>query len=575
MPIHNKDIADVFEQVADLLEIKGENQFRVRAYRNAARTVGDLSQNAADLIEQDKDLTEYPGIGKDLAGKIEQVIKTGKLELLDQLREELPGELSELMNISGVGPKRIAKIYKELDLSSLDELLKAAKEGKIRELSGFGRKTEENIIEEIERLTQEQSRRLKLAEAEQFTEPLVDYLKKSKEIKDIAAAGSYRRRKDTVGDLDVLVTCKEGSKVMDRFVNYEDVEKVVSKGKTRSTVLLRSGFQVDLRVVPQVGYGAALMYFTGSKDHNIAVRKIAVSKNYKLNEYGLFKGEKRVAGKTENQVYEKLGLSFIEPELRENRGEIEAVRDGKGLPDLLTLDDIRGDLHAHSKYTDGHHTIEEMAEAAKDRGYDYIAITDHTKRLSVTGGLNVKDLKKQMKEIDKVNDKIKKINVLTGSEVDIMEDGSLDLPDSILKELDVVVCSVHYKFNLSREKQTDRIIKAMDNPHFNILAHPSGRLINEREPYQVDMEKIVKAAEGRGCFLELNCHPDRLDLDDIHCRMAKDNGVKVVLSTDAHSKDGLDYMRFGIGQARRGWLEADDVLNTRSLKKLKHALKRD
>jgi len=474
-----------------------------------------------------------------------------------------------------VGPKRIVKVYKELDLSSLDELLKAAKEGKIRELSGFGRKTEENIVEEIERLTREQSRRLKLVEAEQFTEPLVDYLRKSKGIKDIAAAGSYRRRKDTVGDLDVLVTCKEGSKVMDRFVNYEDVEKVVSKGTTRSTVLLRSGFQVDLRVVPQVGYGAALLYFTGSKDHNIAIRKIAVNKNYKLNEYGLFKGDKRVAGKTENQVYEKLGLSFIEPELRENRGEIEAVRDGRGLPDLLTLDDIRGDLHAHSKYTDGHHTIKEMAEAAKDRGYDYIAITDHTKRLSVTGGLGVKDLKKQMKEIDKVNDKIKKITVLKGSEVDIMEDGSLDLPDSILKELDVVVCSVHYKFNLSRKKQTGRIIKAMDNPHCNILAHPSGRLINEREPYEVDMEKIVKAAKDRGCFLELNCHPDRLDLNDVHCRMAKDNGVKVVLSTDAHSRDGLGYMRFGVGQARRGWLEADDVLNTRSLKKLKQELKRD
>jgi DNA polymerase (family 10) len=575
MPIHNKDIADVFEQVADLLEIKDENQFRVRAYRNAAQTVGSLSKNVPDLVEKGEDLSQYPGIGKDLAGKIGQVVRTGRLDLLDQLREELPGELSELMNISGVGPKRIAKIYKELDISGPDELLKAAKEGKIRDLSGFGRKTEQNIIEQAQRLTQERTGRLKLAEAEQLTEPLVDYLKKSKGIKDIAAAGSYRRHKDTVGDLDILATCKEGSKVMDRFVDYEDVEKVVSKGNTRSTVLLRCGFQVDLRVVPRVGYGAALMYFTGSKDHNIAVRKIAVNKNYKLNEYGLFKGKKRVAGKTENQVYEKLGLSFIDPELRENRGEIEAVRDGKGLPDLLTLDDIRGDLHVHTKYTDGHHTIQEMAEAAKDRGYDYIAITDHTKRLTVSGGLNAKDVKKQIKEIEKVNDKIKKSTVLKASEVDIMEDGSLDLPDSILKELDLTVCSVHYKFNLSRKKQTDRIIKAMDNPHFNILAHPSGRLINEREPYQVDMEKIVRTAKDRGCFLELNCHPDRLDLDDIHCRMAKDNGVKVVLSTDAHSKDGLDYMRFGVGQARRGWLEADDVLNTRSLEKLKQELKRD
>ena len=575
MPIHNKDIADVFEQVADLLEIKGDNQFRIRAYRNAARTVGDLSKNAADLIEEEKDLTQYPGIGKDLAGKIEQVVKTGKLDLLDQLREELPGQLSELMKISGVGPKRIATIYHELDISSPDALLKAAKKGEIRKLPGFGRKTEKNILEEAQRLARDQTHRLKLTEAEQLTEPLVEYLKEAKGIKDIAAAGSYRRRKDTVGDLDILATCRKGSKIMDRFVNYEDVEKVVSKGKTRSTIILRSGFQVDLRVVPQVSYGAALLYFTGSKDHNIAIRKIAVRKNLKLNEYGLFKGKKRLAGRTENQVYEKLGLSFIEPELRENRGEVDALLDGKGLPDLLTLDDIRGDLHVHTKYTDGHHTIQEMAEAAKVRGYDYIAITDHTKRLSVTGGLNAGDLKKQMKEIEKVNDKIKKFTILKASEVDIMEDGSLDLPDSILKELDLVVCSVHYKFNLSREKQTDRIIRAMDNPHFNILAHPSGRLINEREPYQVDMEKIMKAAKERGCFMELNAHPDRLDLDDVHCRMAKDLGVKIVLSTDAHSKNGLDFMRFGVGQARRGWLEADDVVNARPLKKLKQELKRN
>jgi DNA polymerase (family 10) len=317
------------------------------------------------------------------------------------------------------------------------------------------------------------------------------------------------------------------------------------------------------------------MYFTGSKDHNIAIRKIAVKKNLKLNEYGLFKGKKRIAGKTENQVYERLGLSYLEPELRENRGEIEAVREGKGLPDLLILDDIRGDLHIHTKYTDGHNTIKQMAEAAKERGYDYIAITDHTKHLTVAGGLNVESLQKQMKEIEEVNDNIKNFAILKAGEVDIMEDGSLDLPDSILKELDLTVCSVHYKFGLSKEKQTKRIIKAMDNPNFNILAHPSGRLINERPPYQIDMEKIMKTAKETGCFMELNAHPDRLDLDDVNCRMAKDLGVKIVLSTDAHSIDGLDYMRFGVGQARRGWLEADDVLNTIAVTKLKKELKRN
>jgi DNA polymerase (family 10) len=574
MPIHNKDIADIFGEVADLLEIKGDNPFRIRSYRNAARTAGSLSKNVSDLVSQGEDLTKYPGIGKDLASKIEQVVKTGKLDLLEELKKQVPGELSKLMDISGLGPKRVAAMYHKLDIRKPQDLLKAAEAGKIRNLEGFGRKTEQNILEEAKRLAKEKTQRFKLAEAEQFAEPLIAYLRKDGGAEDVEAAGSYRRHKETVGDLDILATSKNGSKLMDRFVKYDDVDKVVSKGKTRSTVLLRSGLQVDLRVIPKAGYGAAMMYFTGSKDHNIAVRKIAVKKNLKLNEYGLFKGKKRVAGQTEKQVYEALGLSFIEPELRENRGEIEAVRDGKGLPRLVTLDDIRGDLHVHTKYTDGHNSIEEMARAAKERGYSYIAITDHTKRLSVTGGLDVKALRKQMKEIEKVADGIANFTILTGSEVDIMEDGSLDLPDSVLKELDMTVCSVHYKFGLSREKQTQRIIKAMDNPYFNIFAHPSGRLINERQPYQVDMEKIMKAAKDRGCFMELNAHPDRLDLDDVHCRMAKEMGVKVVVSTDAHSEDGLDFMRFGVGQARRGWLDADDVLNTRPLKQLKEELKR-
>jgi len=360
---------------------------------------------------------------------------------------------------------------------------------------------------------------------------------------------------------------------MDRFAGYEDVRKVISKGKTRSSVVLRSGLQVDLRVLPQVSYGAALHYFTGSKSHNIAVRKLAVKKGLKINEYGVFKKDKRIAGKTEKEVYDTVKLAFIEPELRENRGEVEAARQGR-LPDLIKVEDLRGDLHAHTKETDGHNSLEEMAKAAKDRGYEYIAITDHSKKVAMAKGLDAGRLKKQIKEIDRLNEKLDGIIVLKGIEVDILKDGTLDLPDEILKELDLTVCSVHYNRNLSKNKQTERIIRAMDNPYFNILGHPTGRLINERDPYEIDLEKIMEAARDRGCFLEINAHPDRLDLPARYCKMARDMDLKVAVSTDAHSLADLDFVRFGIYQARRGWLEAKDVLNTRSWKQLKKMLQR-
>jgi DNA polymerase (family 10) len=573
MPIHNSDIADVFNETADLLEIQGGNSFRIRAYRNAARTMQSLSKSVVELISHDGDLTGYPGIGKDLAGKIQEIVETGSFSLLEDLKKQVPQELSQLMKISGLGAKRVAKVYKELEISTPEQLKEAINSGRVRELEGFGKKTEQNILEEIERLEKEQTKRKKLTVAEEIAEPLMKYLKKADGIKDICIAGSYRRRKETVKDLDILVTCKRGSNIMDHFTGYEDVQKVVSKGKTRSTVLLRSNFQVDLRVVQQLSYGAALVYFTGSKEHNIAIRKIGIKKNYKLNEYGVFKGKKRVAGKTESEVYKKLSLSYIEPELRENRGEVEAAQKGK-LPKLITLEDIKGDLHVHSKYTDGHNTIEEMALAAKKTGYKYIAITDHSQHVTVAGGLKARDLRKQLEEIDKINEKLKGITILKGTEVDILEDGSLDLPEEIIKELDLRVCSVHYKFNLSGKKQTERIIKAMDNPYFNILAHPTGRLINERDPYEMDMEQIIKAAKEKQCLLEINAHPDRLDLNDIYCKMAKDAGVKVAISTDAHQTEHLNYMRFGIGQARRGWMESEDVVNTKSVKQLKKLLSR-
>jgi DNA polymerase (family 10) len=524
------------------------------------------------MVKRGDDLSKLPEIGKDLAGKIAEIVKTGKLPLLEDLKKELPVELSDLMRISALGPKRIKALHEKLGVNTLEELAKAARSRKIRELDGFGEKTEAAILEEIGKM-EGVKERIKLVEAEQIAESLIDHLKKGRGVKNIAAAGSYRRRKETVGDLDILVTHGKDSDVMEHFTKYEDVEKVVSKGKTRSTIMLRSNFQVDLRAVAEVSYGAALHYFTGSKAHNIAIRKLGMKEGLKINEYGVFRGDKRIAGKTEEEVYREVGLPYIEPELREDRGEIEAAQKGK-LPKLVVLEDIKGDLHAHTKLTDGHASLEDMAEGAKGRGYEYLAITEHSRHVSVAKGLDKEGLADHIGRIDNLNKKLKGITLLKSIELDILEDGTLDLPDDILKELDIVVCSVHYKFNLTRKKQTERIIKAMDNPYFNILSHATGRLINEREPYEVDMESVMKAAKERGCFLELNAYPDRLDLNDTDCKMAKDMGIKVAISTDAHSVNDLDFMRFGIGQARRGWLEADDVLNTRSWTELQKLLKR-
>jgi len=576
MPVHNSDVADIFNEIADLLDIQGGNPFRIRAYRNAARTVGGLSANIAEMVHEGKDLSAIQGIGKDLSAKIVEIVRTGTLPLLADLEASVPAELSVMMKVQGLGPKKIKKMYEELDIQSLEDLKNAAEGGTIRSLPGFGEKTEQSIIEELKRIQGQKKagkERIKLAEAERIAGPLLEYLKGVKGIKDIAAAGSFRRRKETVGDLDILCTCKKNAGVMERFVEYEDVAKVLAKGKTKSSVALRRGLQVDLRVVPQASFGAALVYFTGSKEHNIAIRKIAVRRNLKINEYGVFKGEKRIAGSSEKSVYARVDLPYIEPELRENRGEIEAAQDG-GLPDLVAIDHIKGDLHAHTKATDGHHSLEEMVRAALERGYEYLAITDHSRHVTVAHGLDEKRLSRQIDEIEKYNQKQDDIEILKSIELDILEDGSLDLPDDILGRLDLVICSIHSKFNLSREEQTGRVIRAMDNPHFNIFCHPTGRLINERRPYEIDMEKIVRAARERGCFLELNAHPDRLDINDFHCKMAREMRVKIAVSTDAHRLDDFDFMKYGIGQARRGWLGPADVLNTRSWKSLKKLIRR-
>ncbi|MGM0689062.1 MAG: DNA polymerase/3'-5' exonuclease PolX [Bacillota bacterium] len=572
MPVHNKDIAEVFNKIANLLEIKGANQFRIRAYRDAARTIENLSKTAADMVKQDQDLSELSGIGKDLADKVETIVETGTHPLLEDLKKEIPEELSRLMKLKGMGPKKIKAIFNTLGVKTADDLREAAETHKIQEISGFGEITERNILEELDRWHGEQ-KRYSLSVADQMIKPYYEYLKEVKKVKSLEIVGSYRRRKETVGDIDILATGKHGCNIMELFITYEDVGKVLSKGNTRSTVILKSGLQVDLRVVPQVAFGAAMHYFTGSKAHNIACRKIAVNKKFKLNEYGLFKGDNRIAGRTEKEVYANLDLPYIQPELRENRGEIEAGQKGE-LPELIAPDDLRGDLHVHTKATDGRNSLEEMVEAAQKKDYEYLAITDHSKKVSVARGLDIKRLRKQMEEIDSLQDKFKDIRILKSIEVDILKDGSLDLPDDILKELDLTVCSVHYNLSLSREKQTERILKAMDNPYMNILGHPSGRMINKREPLELDMEKIMQAAAERNICFEINSDPARLDLNDVYCKLGKDIGIKMVISTDAHSVENLDLIRFGISQARRGWLEKDDVLNTLSLKKLKKELRR-
>lgn len=573
MPVHNNEIADIFSEIADLLDIQGKNQFRIRSYRNAARTIGGLSQSVAEMVNEGEDLSKFSGIGKDLAQKIETIVKEGSLSQLKKLRKKTPKSLSTIMKVAGLGPKKVKAMNKKLKIKTLKDLKEAAKSGKIKKLEGFGEKGEKNILNNIKQVKSGQKRK-KISVAKHLAEPLIAYLTKDKSLKDISVAGSYRRRKETVKDLDVLVTHKSKSKIMDHFIKYEDVEKVIAKGSTKSTVKLRSNFNVDLRSVAKSNYGSALLYFTGSKAHNIAIRKIAGAKKYKLNEYGLFKEKKRVAGKTEEEVYKKLGLKYIQPELRENRGEVEAAQKKDKLPKLVKLKDIKGDLHTHTKRTDGKNTIGEMAKAAKKIGYKYLAITDHSKNVTVAGGMDVKVLEKQIKDIDQVNKKIKGITLLKGVELDILKDGSLDLPDWILKKLDFVICAVHYNRNLSKSKQTKRVLKAMESPYFHIFAHPSGRLINERKPYEIDLEKIMKQAKKKNIILGLNAHPDRLDLTDTDAKRAKELGLKISIQTDAHAIDDLKFMEYGIGQARRGWLAKKDVINTYSLKKLKKALNR-
>lgn len=573
MIVSNAEVAQAFEKIAILLELENANPFRIRAYYNAARVINGLSQPLSDLLAHEVDLAEYRGIGKDLSEKIKGYMESGHIPLLDELSERHPKKITELAQIENLGPKRIQLLHENLGITSLKELKRAAERQQIREVRGFGVKTEQKILAEIQELQKTPGEmRFALSKVDQIAQPLVSYLKKAQEVKQLELAGSYRRRKETLGDLDILISCENSKKIIDHFVAFENVKTIISKGATRSSVVLRDGLHVDLRVLKEESFGSGLYYFTGSKAHNIEVRKIAKKMGMKLNEYGLFKGDKRIAGLTEEELFHALHLDFIPPELRENRGEIKAAAE-HCLPHLIELSDLRGDLHTHTLATDGRNSIAEMAKKARELGHEYLAITDHSQHVHVAHGLDVARLKKHIENIERANELVSGIKLLKGIEVDIMADGSLDLPNSILAELDIRICSVHYQLKMSKMDMTERIIRAMDNPYFNVLGHPTGRLIFKRGPSEFDLEKIIKAAVERGKIFEINCQPDRLDLSAEHCQMAQELGAQFAISSDAHGTTELDFLSFGVDQARRGWVEKKNVINSLLWKDLKKRLR--
>ena len=573
--MQNPDIARLFDEVADLLEIQDANPFRVRAYRNAARTIRDFPEPIADLVRAGtKDLTDIAGIGDDLAEKITDIVTTGELPLRKELASKLPAGLLDLLRIPGLGPKRVKLLYKRLKVKSAADLAAALDKGRVQKLKGFGPKIEEKMRAGIGQ-AQVGERRMLLNEAETQATELVAYLEAGGGIRQMEVAGSYRRRRETIGDLDIVVTAegKNSATVMDRFVAYGDVAEVISKGETRATVKLRGGLQVDLRAVEPDAYGAALLYFTGSKAHNIDLRKIAQEKSYKLNEYGLFKGTRRAAGKTEEEIYAKLGLDWIPPELREARGEIALAREHR-LPRLVEVKDVRGDLQMHTSATDGKGTIEEMAHAARALGYEYVAITDHSKRVTMALGFDAKRLREQWKAIDGWNASSRGFTILRSIELDILENGKLDLPDDVLADADYVVATIHYGLTQTKQQLTRRLIGAAEHPWVDTIGHPTGRVLGRREPYPIDFDALCRACVATGCLLELNGHPERMDLPDTLAAAAKQHGVRFVLSTDSHQPGNLPFMKYAVYLARRAGLEAGDILNTRPLTEFRKGLKR-
>jgi DNA polymerase (family 10) len=561
----NREIGDIFDRIADILDLLEDNAFRIRAYRNAARNIRELTENVEDISNR-SELTKIPGIGKDLADKINEFITTGKINDYDKLRKKVPEGLVELLAIQGLGPKTLAKLNKELGIKNLEDLESALEGKKILTIHGMGEKKVEDIKRGIE-LLKHSGERMPLGIALPLAEEIIFEISKISGVEGTISAGSLRRMRETVGDVDILTMAKNGEQVIKAFTKLSPVKEVLAAGDTKGSVILTNGMQVDLRVVEPESYGAALQYFTGSKAHNIKLRTLAIGKGLKINEYGVFRDGERIAGKTEEEVYKTLGLPWIPPELREDKGEVEAALDSK-LPDLIELEEIRGDLHMHSKWSDGKVTIEEMVQKAKGLGYEYIAMTDHSPSSRIARGLSVERLYEKKKEVEALNKNIKGIAILMGSEVDIRSDGTLDYSDEVLKDLDIVIASVHSGFKMDRESMTKRIVRALRNPFVHALVHPTGRLIGEREAYEVDMDEVIKTAKTLGKALEVNAYYLRLDLNDINVKKAIQMGTKIVISTDAHLPDQLGMMRFGVAIARRGWAEKKDVLNTMDFKGL-------
>ena len=567
----NQELADIFEHIANILDIQGENPFKIRAYKRAVQILENLTVQLSTPEDLD-DLGKLPGIGDAISKKIKELLETGKLKYYEELKKSEYAPLVEFLKIPGIGPKHAKLIYDNLKIKTVTQLEKAAKKGKLKGLIGLGEKTEENILKGVTQV-RKYKERFPLAFIFPRAKAMLEELKKNSSVKKITLAGSLRRMKDTIADVDILVATNKPKSVADTFTNLPQVDSVLAKGETKSSVVTKDGFQSDLRTVKPEEFGAAQHYFTGSKAHNIRIRSLGVKKKLKVNEYGVFKGKKRIAGKTEEEVFKSVGLPFIPPEIREDWGEIESGLKRK-LPNLLELEDLKGDLHVHSDWTDGRNTIQEMAESAKKMGYKYIAICDHSPAVGITNGLNAERLSQQIKQINRLNKKYRNFKILSGIEVDIKADAKLDLPDDVLKELDLVVAAVHTSFNQPQAEMTKRLIKAVENPNVNIIAHPTGRLIGKREPYEVDMDRLMDACLKNNKVLELNAYPERLDLNDVHCRKAKEKGVKIAISTDAHSVKHLDWMMYGVATARRGWLEPEDVINTQGLQKLLQLFKR-
>jgi len=568
----NKKISDIFQEMGDIIDIQGGNFFRSNAYKRAALTILNTPQDLIDIVEKNPNsLKDIPGIGQDLQRKIIELVQTGKCDEHEKLKKQIPEGLLEMLRLRGVGPKKVKLFYGELRIKNIRELKEAAEKHVLRDLPKMGEKSEHDILSAIEEYSHFSPNRALISEALSEAVRIIKFMKKCPGVDKIEYAGSLRRKQETIGDIDILVTSKSShsAEIMKHFVSYDDILDVTAHGDTKSSIVLQGGMNADLRVVDNNSFGAALHYFTGSKEHNIRIRDLAKRKGLKINEYGVFKGEKSIGGKDENDIFKAVGLPFIIPELRKNDGEIEYGLKNKSFPEFIELKDIKGDLHTHSTYSDGKLSIEEMAKAAIANGYEYFAISDHSSVLGITHGMGSKDIMRQWIEVDKLNKKFKgKITILKGSEVDILKDGSLDFSDDILKKLDIVIASAHSYMMLDYDTQTKRILAAVENPNVKILGHPSGRLLNKRAAMHFDMEKVIDACIKNRVAIEINSNPQRLDLVDKYVRIAKDKGAYFVINTDSHNDSQLNFMQFGIGVARRGWLTKSNVLNTRNLKDL-------